>query len=31
LFIQRSGKAIRELLFSDVELSYVANNISLLA
>ena len=31
LFIQRSGKAVRELLFSDVELSYVANNISLLA
>ena len=31
LFIQRSGKALRELLFSDVELSYVANNISLLA
>ena len=31
LFVQRSGKAIRELLFSDVELSYVANNISLLA
>ena len=31
LFIQRQGKAIRELLFSDVELSYVANNISLLA
>ena len=31
LFIQRQGKSIRELLFSDVELSYVANNISLLA
>ena len=31
LFIQRSGKALRELLFSDVELSYVANNISLLS
>ena len=31
LFIQRQGKAIRELLFSDVELTYVANNISLLA
>ena len=31
LFIQRQGKAVRELLFSDVELSYVANNISLLA
>lgn len=31
LFIQRQGKAIREMLFSDVELSYVANNISLLS
>ena len=31
LFIQRQGKAVRELLFSDVELSYVANNISLLS
>ena len=31
LFIQRQGKALRELLFSDVELSYVANNISLLS
>ena len=31
LFIQRSGKALREMLFSDVELSYVANNISLLS
>ena len=30
-FIQRQGKALREMLFSDVELSYVANNISLLA
>ena len=31
LFIQRQGKALREMLFSDVELSYVANNISLLS
>lgn len=31
LFIQRQGKSIREMLFSDVELSYVANNISLLS
>ncbi len=31
LFIQRSGKALREMLFSDVELSYVANNVSLLS
>tara|TARA_R110001606_G_scaffold70735_1_gene161790 strand:+ start:1073 stop:3838 length:2766 start_codon:yes stop_codon:yes gene_type:complete len=31
LFIQRSGKALREMLYSDVELSYVANNISLLS
>ena len=30
LFIQREGKALREMLFSDSELSYVANNISLL-
>jgi len=30
IFIQRQGKAVREMLFSDVELSYVANNISLL-
>ena len=30
LFIQRQGKALREMLFSDVELSYVANNVSLL-
>ena len=30
-FIQRQGKALREMLFSDVELSYVANNVSLLA
>ena len=31
LFIQRQGKSLREMLFSDVELSYVANNISLLS
>jgi|TARA_R110001583_G_scaffold92218_1_gene234628 hypothetical protein len=31
LFIQRHGKALREMLFSDVELSYVSNNISLLS
>ena len=31
IFIQRGGKAIREFLFSDNELSYQANNISLLA
>ena len=30
LFVQRQGKALREMLFSDVELSYVANNVSLL-
>lgn len=31
LFIQNKGKSIREMLFSDVEASYVANNISLLS
>ena len=31
IFLQRGGKAIREFLFSDNELSYQANNISLLA
>ena len=31
LFIQRQGKTLREMLFSDVELSYVSNNISLLS
>ena len=31
LFIQRQGKALREMLFSDVELSYVATNVSLLS
>ena len=31
IFIQRSGKSVREFLFSDVELSYVSNNISLLS
>jgi len=31
LFIQREGKAIREYLFSDVDLNYQANNISLLS
>ena len=31
LFIQRQGKALREFLFSDSELSYVANNVSLLS
>ena len=30
-FIQRTGKAIREFLFSDVDLSYVTPNISLLS
>ena len=30
LFMSKEGKALREMLFSDVELSYVANNISLL-
>ena len=29
LFIQRAGKSLREFLFSDVELSYISNNISL--
>ena len=31
LFIQREGKALREFLFSDVDLNYNANNVSLLA
>ena len=31
LFIQREGKAIREYLFSDVDLNYQSNNMSLLA
>jgi hypothetical protein len=31
IFIQAAGKAIREFLFSDVELNYVSNNISLLS
>lgn len=31
LFIQREGKALREFLFSDVDLNYQANNISLLS
>jgi len=31
LFIQRSGKSLREFNFSDVELSYISNNISLLS
>ena len=31
LFIQKSGKAIREFSFSDTELSYVSKNISLLS
>jgi len=30
LFMSKEGKSLREMLFSDVELSYVANNISLL-
>jgi len=30
LFIQRGGKSLREFLFTDAELSYVSNNISLL-
>ena len=30
-FIQRQGKALREMSFSDTELSYVAQNISVLA
>lgn len=30
-FVQRRGKALRELIFADVELAYQANNISLLA
>ena len=30
-FIQRQGKALREMSFSDTELSYVAQNISLLS
>ena len=31
LFIQREGKALREFLFSDVDLNYNANNVSLLS
>tara|TARA_R100000655_G_scaffold49212_2_gene86736 strand:+ start:632 stop:2890 length:2259 start_codon:yes stop_codon:yes gene_type:complete len=31
IFLQRSGKALREFLFSDAELSYQSNNISLLS
>ena len=31
IFLQRSGKALREFLFSDVQLSYQSNNISLLS
>lgn len=31
LFVQRAGKSLREFLFSDVELSYISNNISLLS
>ena len=31
IFIQAAGKAVREFLFSDVELNYVSNNISLLS
>lgn len=31
IFLQRAGKALREFLFSDVELSYQSNNISLLS
>ena len=31
LFIQRAGKSLREFLFSDVELSYISKNISLLS
>ena len=30
-FIQRSGQSLREFLFSDVELSYVSSNVSLLS
>ena len=30
-FIQRQGKALREFAFSDVELSYVSQNVSVLA
>ena len=31
IFIQSAGKAIREFLFSDVELNYISNNLSLLS
>nr|ADD93938.1 hypothetical protein BTH_I0919 [uncultured marine bacterium MedDCM-OCT-S08-C235] len=31
LFVQKHGRAVRELLFTDLELSYSATNISLLA
>lgn len=31
IFIQRSGQALNEMLFSDSELSYIANKISLLS
>lgn len=30
-FVQRSGQSLREFLFSDVELSYVSSNVSLLS
>jgi len=31
LFVQRRGKALREMIFADVELAYQSNNVSLLA
>ncbi len=31
LFVQREGKAVREFLFSDVEVAYTSENISLLS
>jgi hypothetical protein len=31
IFIQASGKAVREFLFSDSDLNYVSNNVSLLS
>ena len=31
LFVQKHGKAVRELLFTDLELSYSATNVSVLA
>ena len=31
IYIQKAGKAVREFLFSDAELNYISNNVSLLS